>query len=195
MKYIAISGPDRCGKETQTKLLVDYINKHSDYGDEAVRIEIPFNGRWYTTIYKWLKNGNATKFPTLFQTIHFLNKLWFQTFNLPKLSLNYDIVVFDRWKLSSIVYGKMTGVPSWIVNLQAKFLLDPDCIIILDSPTHGKESRDVYEADKNLQSNIRQEYIKIAKTLKNTVVIDGSQSIEVIHEEIITKLKSMNIIC
>ena len=62
-KIIVIEGPDRTGKQTQTKLLKKKLTKH---GFCPIVIEVPIRSAvTYPLIYWMLRNGLAKKFPKI----------------------------------------------------------------------------------------------------------------------------------
>ena len=153
---VAIEGPDRVGKKTQTKMLVDRLESRAY---KVATFEIPKTSLvTYDLIYWFLNSGLAKKLPNVFQTIQFFNK-WFFQFKLLVLRWFYDVIVLDRWSLSSIVYGDETGANKTYVRFLYWFLREPDVTIILNgtSPSIG-ELKDSYERDTSLQSKVRRGY-------------------------------------
>lgn len=175
MAYIiCVEGPDRVGKATQTKLLVNFL---TTMGFSAERVEVPYKKGWtYSLIYKMLKTGLVKVFPTLFQTIQFLNRRIFQKNELPKMVESNDFIVFDRWSGSSYAYGLATGVNKRVIEFLMKSLVSPDVTIVLDGESHVKEYRDSYEKDRKLQHRVRElykEYVSHRKCC--ATVIDAEQ--------------------
>jgi thymidylate kinase len=186
---IAICGADRVGKATQSQLLVQYFRSK---GMRVQRVEIPFNDNaTHTLIYKLLKNGLAKRLPMMFQSIHFLNKYFFQSYVLPILENDNDVIIFDRWKLSSTIYGMATGLSKWFIDATSKPLLNPDLTIVLTTSARVEEKRDDYEKDVDLQTRVRQLYVEAAeKDVTNKIIsIDASGSIEAVHTKICSVIR------
>jgi len=182
-KIIVIEGPDRVGKQTQTRLLK---RKLSERGFSSTVIEVPIKSAvTYRIIYWMLQNGLAKKFPKIFQWFQYMNRKIFQVFKLPHLEKNHDCIIMDRWSLSTIVYGVAEGVPLEYTMKLARKLREPDHTIILHGDSHVHEAEDSYEADSELQKNVRIEYAKWAKNNpKTTTLIDCRQEKKVISKRI-----------
>lgn len=154
-KLIVVEGGDNLGKNTQTRMLVDYLHK---IGFKATSREVPIkNGLTYDLVYIMLRNGLASKFPKLFQTIQFLNKFLFQ-FELKSLLKNNDYVILDRWSLSSVVYGVSSGIDRKFCERLYNWLIKPDFTIVLQGNKVSVKDEDVYEKNSALQIRVAQEY-------------------------------------
>ncbi len=192
-KIIAIEGPDRVGKFTQTHLLHKYITK---IGLSAVVVEVPIRSAiTYRVIYWMLQNGLAKTFPKIFQWFQFINRKIFQVFTLPTLEDHYDFIVMDRWSLSTIVYGIAEGVPKDYTIGLAKKLREPDFTIILFGEAHEHVAEDSYEADVSLQARVRLEYAKWAlENPKTTKLIDCNQDHKIVAKKIKNILQEKRIL-
>lgn len=186
-KIIAVEGPDRVGKATQTKMLNDYL---VSCGKTVKTVEVPVHGIFsYPLIYLMLKTGLAKFFPNLFQFIQSLNKLTFQYFFLPLLKKKYDYVIFDRWSLSSLVYGESSGV-NFNMNLSLfKKLEVPDLTVVINGPARNDEARDSYESDKSFQAVVRANYaLWCEKNPKNLKTVNSLGTRDEVHKKIIKSL-------
>jgi len=192
-KIIAIEGPDRVGKQTQTRLLKETVMK---YGMLATVIEVPIRSAvTYRIIYWMLKNGLAKKFPKVFQWFQYMNRKIFQVFTLPSLERYYDFIIMDRWSLSTIVYGAAEGVSKEYTVGLAKKLREPDFTIILHGAAHAHEAEDSYEADSSLQKQVRLEYAKWAiENPQSTKLIDCQQDKKAIAVNIHRTLQEKRIL-
>ena len=170
-KIIVFEGADRCGKATQSNLLKEYLVEN---GSSAARVEVPIrDNHTYKIIYWMLRNGLAKKLPKTFQWLQYLNRLIFQTFILPRLEKKNEYIVFDRWSLSTVVYGVAEGVSKEFCEKLYNGLRRPDFTIILLNKSYQHEAEDVYESDLNLQKNVRNLYADWAvKNLADSYVID-----------------------
>lgn len=190
-KLIVIEGPDRVGKATQTNFLSNFLSWR---GYKVLTIEVPIRSNFvYHIIYWMLRNGLAKKFPKCFQWLQYFNRQIFQWFSLRKLEKNYDYIIMDRWSLSTVVYGKATGVPSEFTEKLHARLRRPEFTFLLLGPAHKHSAEDVYESDAELQENVRRIYLEWSKEHPAYCkVIDCTQPREVIAEEIRTKLSELN---
>jgi len=188
---VAVEGPDKVGKETQSKLLTRVLQER---GNDAVLVEVPYNDHvTYPLIYGMLKNGVAKSWPNLFQFVQFLNKFVFQFTVLLWLLLTNDYVVLDRWSLSAIVYGDATGVNPWYNRVLYFLLKRPDVTVVLHGPSFRRKSEadDVYEADNDLQKAVKRGYYDWAmEHPEDHELIDNQGTREDVSERILAAVKS-----
>ena len=184
-KVVVIEGPDKVGKETQSNMLAHSLRLQ---GDRVSLVEIPFNDHFtYTVIYKMLRSGSAKRWPNVFQFIQFLNKLIFQWTVLLVLRFVCDIVVLDRWSLSSIVYGDATGVNKTFNRILFWLLLKPHVTCVLHGPSFVRKSvDDVYEKDTDLQIAVRTGYYDwVQEHPFDHDLIDNQGSHDDVHERVL----------
>lgn len=183
---IAIEGPDKVGKQTQSNMLTDRLRKE---GHKVKLIEVPVKSIvTYKLIYWMLRNGHAKSWPNVFQTIQFLNK-WFFQFRLLAMRWSYDYVVFDRWGLSAIVYGDAGGANRWYNRLLYKFLREADATLILVGAARSGEVTDVYEKDTELQVNVRTGYAEwFLQHNEACVIVDNIGTRDEVHGRIMRLL-------
>jgi thymidylate kinase len=192
-KLIVIEGPDRVGKATQADLLYYYLIQRAH---TAKLVEVPVKSLLtYRIIYFMLSTSLAKKFPKIFQWMQWLNKQVFQWLSLRSLEKDYEYLIFDRWSLSSVIYGKSAGVPEdFVMNLYQR-LRTPDYTIVLNGKPHLVGNGDSYEDDTQMQADVRKLYSEWA--LQNSdlcTLIDANKSVSDIFNEIIQVLLSKNII-
>lgn len=191
-KLIVIEGPDKVGKETQTKMLVDYLES---CGKRVVRVEVPVHDKLtHGLIYWMLKNGLASKMPNLFQGIQCANKKIFQTFKLSRLDKYYDYVVLDRWSMSSTVYGLAGGARPGILAKFASALKQPDMTIVIHGPPHVDRKDDRFESDDDLQAKVRDMYRDLSLGRQDYVLISSVGTREEVHSNIVWSLKIKNLL-
>jgi|SRR6478609_902978 len=189
-KLIVVEGPDKVGKQTQSRYLSHVLGR---YGDRTALVEVPFNDRvTYRLIYRMLKNGQAKDYPNLFQFVQFLNKFIFQWTVLLWLRLTCDFVVLDRWKLSAIVYGDATGVnPTFNRFLYSMLKNADDTVILHGSSFKRQEVDDVYEKDNSLQATVRRGYYEWAQEHpEDHHLINNQGSRDEVHARILNAVKS-----
>lgn len=191
-KLICVEGPDRVGKATQALLLVEYLCSR---GHKVAFIEVPIfsNTISYRLIYWMLKNGLAVKFPHIFQVMHFLNKYTFQVCKLQQF-VDFDYVVFDRWRLSSLVYGSLAGAKFGIDWMYQK-LVQPDMTIVLHGSSYKRdEVEDAYERDHEFQRRVASKYVEWAETNDKCAAVSCNSSQETVHKDILNVLDDANLL-
>jgi len=186
MLIIALEGPDKVGKETQSRLLCAELRR---MGHRAVRAEIPSRQcSWsYGVIYWALGNGLAKRLPNIFQAVHFVNKLSFQHRVLPTLGALADVIVLDRWSLSSVIYGNATGVFLPLIMWFYRTLLQPTLTIVMSTRSYRRDALadDSYESDDDLQARVRNDYRQWAlANPTDHVLVDNSLAIDDVHRSI-----------
>jgi len=189
-KIVVFEGPDKVGKETQSKLLQQTL---CDSGYRALRVEVPSKAcpRSYRLIYWMLKNGSAKRLPNVFQFVQFLNKWLFQLRVLPGLLKNTDIVIFDRWSLSAVIYGNATGVNEtlnmWFYNRLRK--ADVTVVMCEKSFRRSTTQDDSYEKDSELQIRVRDGYREWAVThATDHVLVKNDKPVDQVHKDIVIDL-------
>lgn len=193
-KVIVFEGPDKVGKETQSKLLQANLKRE---GFNCIRVEPSKEAhpRMKKLIYSMLDSGAAKRWPNLFQFVQFLNKIYFQTFKLPKLLEVYDLVILDRWALSGYVYGGAEGINpilnKWMYNRVRK----ADLTLVLSGTSYKRSSTtdDSYEKDTDLQAKVKIAYRQVANW-PGHVLVDNHDSIDDVQDSILALLENLNIV-
>lgn len=180
---VALEGADRIGKATQARLLERGLLKHY----RATVEEIPYNdGVTYPRIYEMLHSGAVERHPVIFQTLQGMNRRYFQTKFLPTLASHYEVLILDRWVLSTRVYGLASGVSEDATNTILEGVLPPDLTFVLDGDSYPKKDLDTWEANLPFQARVRELYLKHCATDPHRFVkIDANRPKEVIHQEML----------
>lgn len=190
-KIIAIEGPDRVGKATQSRMLCDHITK--ELNKKATVVEVPVHDNvTHRLIYWMLGNGLARKFPKTFQWLQVVNRWIFQTTKLVELEHDYDYIIFDRWSCSTEVYGAAEGILQGTLRKMARILRSPDFTIILLGNSHAHKAEDFYEADSALQQRVSDFYAEWANEHPGRAhVVDCEKTIDKVSSEVITVLRTL----
>jgi thymidylate kinase len=193
-KLVVFEGPDKVGKETQSKRLAAAL---VELGVKAIRVEPTKEShpRGRKLIYSMLESGAAKRHPNTFQFVQFLNRIYFQVFKLPKLLEENEIVILDRWALSGWVYGSAEGINEslnkWMFNRAKR----ADVVLVLSGTSYKrKQADDSYERDTDLQSKVRILYRNAGMNWPGHVLVDNHDSIDDVHDSILALLSNMNMI-
>lgn len=194
-KLVVFEGPDKVGKETQSKLLVTSLKQQ---GMRVVRVEPSKEAhpRMKKLIYSMLDSGAAKRWPNTFQFVQFLNKIYFQTFKLPVLMRTYDIVILDRWALSGWIYGDAEGINrplnKWMFNRVKR----ADVTLVLAGKSYKRSTTtdDSYERDTALQTKVKIAYREVGLNWPGHVLVDNHDSIDEVQSSIVALLENMNIV-
>ena len=193
-KLVVIEGQDHIGKSTQAKLLTQALKKT---GKKARLVHAPINDMtFYPLIRRMLETGSAKRWPNVFQTLQFFNKLAFQLFVLPFLFLVNDYVVLDRWSLSAIVYGDASGSNPVYNRVLHSLLKKPDALLILFGNAHVNDrQKDTYETDDDLQREVSVGYVMwAAKHGGRCQMVDANEGIWAVHVKILDSLHRWEIL-
>jgi len=89
------------------------------------------------------------------------------------------LVLFDRYYHDILVDPKRYryGGPMWLVRWVGKLIPKPDLWILLDAPGEVSQER---KQEVSYEETIRQrnEYLKLVKSMKNSVVVDSSKTLD-----------------
>lgn len=202
--FITFEGLDFCGKSTQVNLLIEYFKK---LGKEIVLLREPGGTKISEKIRDILLDKKNLEMSSKTELLLFYasRAQLVKEKILPELNKG-KIVISDRFFDSSTAYqGYGRGLSVDFINTLNNFVVDaavPDLTFYLDVSIEeiekrklifNKENLDRIEnSEKDFWIKIRKGYEEIAKKEKRFYVIDGSQSIEKIHENIISIIKIYN---
>ena len=192
-KFIVIDGPDGCGKTTQTKRLVDWLQKQ-DIAVETFRE--PGGTAIGEKIRQILLNPEHIAMSTEAEVMLYMAarvQLW-QEKIAPALKQK-KCVVIDRWLSSTCAYQGFAGGfgADRVIKIAEDCLAKPwpDLTIILDVDSETAAKRLKKDLDRMEQKGdsyhkkVRKGFLKLAEDLRNFAVIDASGDIETVHKKII----------
>jgi thymidylate kinase len=185
--FVAFEGSDRLGKSTQAKVVPEILTAQ---GLRVACRKIPYKDSFtYDRIYDMLFSGVAEKEPVVFQTFQGINRRHFQWDVLPGLAVESDIVIVDRWNLSTKIYGTQGGVPVPTTDVILQGVLDPDLTLIFHgTPFKTDEEDDAYEKNKEFQEKVRSEYRKAADAAPDRVLINANRPPNEVTESVIQSI-------
>lgn len=95
------------------------------------------------------------------------------------------LVIFDRYYYDLLVDTKRYryGGPLWFAKLVGYFIPKPDVCLLLDAPADVIQDRK-QEVSKEETERQRQEYLKLINKMDNGVVIDASQPLDSVVEDV-----------
>lgn len=189
---IVIEGPDKVGKETQSKMLLEALPKRFRREGRPIKVEceeIPYNdGNTHKKIYDMLGTGEAVKHPEGFQTFQAANRMVWQRDVMPNLTRHHDVLILDRWNISAWVYGRASGLSDETLECLLREIREPDLVFVFDGDPFFTADRedDSYEKDKGFMATVRQGYQRWAdENPEIAIKIDANRPREVVHDEIL----------
>ncbi len=193
-KLVVFEGPDKVGKETQSKLLANVLKAQ---GLKAVRVEPAKEShpRGRKLIYSMLESGAAKEHPNTFQFVQFLNRMYFQYVKLPRLLRENELVILDRWALSGFVYGQAERISptlnKWMYNRARK----PDLVMVLSGTSYKRTGNDdSYERDTSLQIKVKVAYRDAGLNWPGHVLVDNHDGVMDVHNSIMALLENKHLI-
>jgi dTMP kinase len=191
-KFIALDGPDGCGKTTQVKLLVNWLAKQDV---DAVSFREPGATAIGEKIRQILLNPEHIAMTTAAEVMLYMAarvQLWNEKI-APALKQNKCVVV-DRWLSSTCAYQGHAGGFGMdkVIKIAADCLERPwpDITIILDVDLETAARRLKKDLDRMEQKGadyhkkVREGFLTLAKLQKSFVVINAADDIDVVHKKL-----------
>ena len=201
--FITFEGLDFCGKSTQVEKIKE---KLEFFGKKVILIREPGGTQISEKVREILLDKNNSEMHIEAELLLFSAsraQLVRQKI-IPLLKEGY-FVISDRFHDSSIAYqGYGRGIDLDSVKAIQKFAIGaaiPNITFFIDLPLSeidkrrekfGATNLDRIELSENdFYNNVRNGYLKMSKSESRFKVIDGTKSIEEIHDKIILKLKEL----
>lgn len=195
--FIALEGIDSCGKTLQSRMLYDRMRRAA----ECVLTAEPTESGPVGNLIEMILHGAEGFDVTALQLLYVADRAGHVAGTIKPALEEGKIVITSRYFFSTIAYGEATGVDrEWLKLMNSRFPL-PDLTLIIDTDPEVALSRkrqqrlergqqpDLFERQLGLMKRIRGTYLELSKEYENCVIIDGSQSIEKVHEAIIREVE------
>jgi len=198
-KFIVLDGPDGCGKSTQVKMLVDWVENQSV---DCVVYRDPGTTDIGEKIREILLNPEHLKMTAETEVLLYMAarvQLWHEQIG-PALKEG-KCVILDRWLTSTCAYQGWAGNfgITRVVNI-ARDCMDkpwPDLTIILDvdlGTAQKRMDRDLDRMEQKGQSyhqKVREGFLRLSEQLENVAVVDAAQRIPQVHKSVIEAVNSV----
>ena len=183
-KVIVIEGTDKAGKTSQSRMLAETLKVS---GKVCVILDFPD----YTTPIgieiKAFLDGKRDYPPEVKHLLFSANR-WEKKKEIESMLENGTIIVMNRYWESNLVYGVANGIDAnWLLRLDRGLPKENIILVILVNPSISAkraEMQDAFESNPQLAAKAYENYLKFAKQFKWRI-IDGSNSKEQVHQEII----------
>ncbi|QTA38898.1 dTMP kinase [Thermosipho ferrireducens] len=196
--FIAFEGIDGCGKSTQLDLFYDYLVKS---GFECIKVREP-GGTILGEKVRRILLDKEMRINSRSELLLFLasRAQLIEEIIKPSLEKGYYVLA-DRFADSSIAYqGAGRNLGEVVVEKLNAFATDnifPDIVFYIDIPVKEalrrieSKSKDRIEREgENYLRVVREAYLSMANKRENFYILDGTKSIEEIHNEIVNLYKS-----
>jgi dTMP kinase len=195
-KFIVFEGLDGSGQSTQVKLLADYLRGQ---GKSVVATKEPTStsdaGREIIDILSHKKIASPGALQELFASDRraHLNQII-----IPALAKG-DIVISDRYVFSSFAFGSLECDLAWLKGINSEFLW-PDITFLLRVRADVSLTRisargknpEFFEKKEKLEK-VAINYDNLVNAFERCVVLDGEQSPEAVHKNVIQNLTNITI--
>ena len=202
-KFISFEGIDACGKSTQVKLLLKEMNTSTN---KTILVREPGGSNISEEIRDILLNSKLNEMSDRTEAVLMTGSRAQLTYE--KIMSNLDEgknVIADRYSDSTLAYqGGGRGLDiEWLIKLNqfATYNLSPDVTFLIDlHPEEAIKRKDVEndrieKAGIDLQINVRNTYLEIAKRFDDRIVVlDGHNQVNIIHQKIVKELSRRKII-
>ncbi len=193
-RFIVLDGPDGCGKSSQARLLMDWLQSQ---GVPTVGFRDPGATAIGEKIREILLSPAHEAMTTPAEVLLYMAarvQLWAEKIK-PALSEG-KCVVLDRWLSSTCAYQGYAGAFGMekVIEIAQDSLerVWPDLTIILDVDLKTAAQRLKRELDRmerkgdGYHSRVREGFLKLAEGRPDFVVVDATGSMEATHRQIVT---------
>ncbi len=202
-RFITFEGIDGCGKSTQARMLLDYLEQS---GEQVFFVREPGGTPISEAVRGILLDINRAELSDRTEALLMTASRAQLTDELiiPALEAG-QWVIADRYADSTLAYqGSGRGIDmEWLIRLN-KFAtadLEPGVTFVIDvNPALGQQRRSavndrIEEAGLSFQAKVRDGYREIAERFpERIIVLDGSASITVIHKQVIKEMTRRKLI-
>jgi dTMP kinase len=199
-RFIALDGPDGCGKSSQARLLMDRLQSQ---GVSTVGFRDPGATVIGEKIREILLSPAHEAMTTPAEVLLYMAarvQLWAEKIQ-PALSEG-QCVVLDRWLSSTCAYQGYAGAFGMekVIEIAQASLerVWPDLTIILDVDLQTAAQRLQRELDRmerkgdGYHGRVREGFLKLAAGRPDFAVVDATGSVEATHREIVTIIQKQH---
>jgi dTMP kinase len=198
-RFIVLDGPDGCGKSSQTRMLMDWVQSQ---GIAAVGFRDPGATVIGEKIREILLSPAHEAMTTPAEVLLYMAarvQLWAEKIG-PALREN-KCVVMDRWLSSTCAYQGYAGEFGMekVIDIAKQSLerVWPDLTIVLDVDLKTAAQRLKRELDRmerkgdDYHSRVREGFLRLARDRPDFVVVDATASVEAVHKEVVKVVQKL----
>ena len=196
-KFITFEGIDGCGKSTQARLLLEYMNKS---GVETILVREPGGTNISESIREILLHSSSGQMGDRTESLLMTasRAQLTQEVIIPNMDQG-KFVIADRYSDSTLAYqggGRNLDI-EWLIELNnyATFTLLPDITFFVDIRSEETlrrldNNKDRIEGEGiEFQARVRKAYHKLAERFNNRyVIMDGYGEIDDIHQKVLNEM-------
>jgi len=196
-KFITFEGIDGCGKSTQAKLLLEYMNKS---GVETILVREPGGTNISESIREILLHSSSGQMGDRTESLLMTasRAQLTQDVIIPNMDQG-KFVIADRYSDSTLAYqggGRNLDI-EWLIELNnyATFTLLPDITFFIDIRSEEALRRQDSNKDRiegegiEFQARVRKTYHELAERFNDRyVILDGYGEIADIHQKVLNEM-------
>ena len=196
-KFITFEGIDGCGKSTQSKLLLEYMNKS---GVESILVREPGGTNISESIREILLHSSSGQMGDRTESLLMTASRAQLTQDVIIPNMDQGIfVIADRYSDSTLAYqggGRNLDI-EWLIELNnyATFTLLPDITFFVDIRSEEAFKRLDSNKDRiegegiEFQARVRKTYHELAERFNDRyVILDGYGEIDDIHQKVLNEM-------
>ena len=197
-KFITFEGIDGCGKSTQVKLLIDYLNRSEN---KTILVREPGGTTISEEIRDILLHRHLEDICDRTEALLMTGSRAQLTYEIiqPNLSAGINVIA-DRYTDSTLAYqgGGRNIELEWLIQLNrfATYNLEPNVTFFVDILPEEASRRKSQEKDRieragiDLQAKVRNAYLELVDRFQDRfVLINGHDTIENIHGSILLEIQ------
>ncbi len=198
--YLVVEGPDGCGKSTQAAMLTRWLKEQ---GRDTVHLREPGSTPVGESLRALLLAPQTGDLSPVAEALLFsaARTEMIRTSVAPALRAG-TIVVAERCYLSTWVYQGFAadaGVPLDVLRELTRHVQGdvwPDRIFVLDVPYDTGSSRvgrpdRIESRSREYHERVRAGYAEIAESDERCTLVDGTQSVDVVHEALCASVQEL----
>ena len=203
-KFITFEGVDGCGKSTQARMLLDFLN--NIHSMDTILVREPGGTAISESIREILLHSNSGELGDRSESLLMTasRAQLTQDVIIPNLEMG-KCVIADRYSDSTLAYqGGGRGIDiEWLIDLNnyASFALVPDITFLIDIRPEEALRRMEQNTDRiedegmEFQTRVRKTYHELAERFQDRyVLLDGHNTIEDIQEKLLNEMKRRGLI-
>lgn len=203
-KFITFEGVDGCGKSTQARMLLDFLN--NIHSMDTILVREPGGTAISESIREILLHSNSGELGDRSESLLMTasRAQLTQDVIIPNLEMG-KCVIADRYSDSTLAYqGGGRGIDiEWLIDLNnyASFSLVPDITFLIDIRPEEALRRMEQNTDRiedegmEFQTRVRKTYHELAERFQDRyVLLDGHNTIEDIQEKLLNEMKRRGLI-
>jgi dTMP kinase len=189
---ISFSGIDGSGKSTHVEMLRAFLDKANIVDVDVLHFPV-YDSPTGQIIKKMLSGSLDFENAVVLQSLMTVNRL--EQFNrLLQYDISGNVLILDRYNACAVAYGQADGLSyQWLEDIHAdfpkagfNFLFD---IPVEESFKRRPKRTDMYESDRKRLEKVRDNYLKLFINRSDHHVIDGMQTKESIHKQVVAILE------